>query len=369
LRAEPTAAALECNRASSGGFYQDIVKGFQMRNSLIVACLTFWLAAPAHADVAPLTPEGRIMMEKREAFEEATRARFGRDIVERLRDWRLNYGAVLVGQEGKNPRLRLLIKDEYGWYDVRPGATQRLPLVVGHELNRLMLQQALWMENSYSATRPCRGSARLFILWHAGRDTFGREPCGSRGLAGRAADVAEKLRVPAGVGQTTAASTFERPPRGLPPGQQELTRHIFHRLSDMAAAFERKLLAGFVDPYAEDVIVERPEGVLRGRKAVVDWARRLQDWSPPGMGSRMTLHQANFPPVLGDSFYATHELRWEEAGRPLRQTFSTLWRNNGGLWQIVHERVSEVKPVTGERPGQPGSGSRAVSNRAHPSTC
>jgi hypothetical protein len=328
-----------------------------MRNFLIVAaamCCSL-ASAPARADVAPLTPEGRIMMQKRAIFEEAARVRYGRDIIERLRDWRLNYGAVLVGEERKNSQPKLLIKDEYGWYEVRPGATQRLPLPIGHELNRLLLKEALWMENSYSPARPCRGSARLFVLWHAGRDQFGREPCGSKGLAGRVADVVQKLRVPAGLGQSTASAPVEPRAPGLPPGQQDLTRQIFHRLSEAAASFERKLLPGFVDPYAEDVIVERPEGVLRGRKAVVDWARRLQDWSSPGIGTRMTLHQASFPPAQDEYLYTTHEMRWEEGGRPLRQTFSSLWRNNLGLWQIIHERVSEVKPVTGERHGRPVS--------------
>jgi hypothetical protein len=47
--------------------------------------------------------------------------------------------------------------------------------------------------------------------------------------------------------------------------------------------------------------------------------------------------------------YTTHEVRWTQDGKPVRQTFSTAWRNNGGLWQIVHERVSVVKPVM---PGQ-----------------
>ena len=50
-----------------------------------------------------------------------------------------------------------------------------------------------------------------------------------------------------------------------------------------------------------------------------------------------------------DAFYTSHELRWEEAGKPVRQTFSTMWRNHDGLWLIAHQKMSEVKLVTQER--------------------
>ena len=331
-----------------------------MRNSLTLACLMLWVlvSAPALGDVVPLTPEGRIMMAKREWLENAARTRFGNEIVERARDWRQAYGAIIVADERKGARPRMLIKDEYGWYEVRPGGTQRVPLDIGHELNRLMHEEALWMERPYSPAPACRGTARLFILRHAGKEQFGREPCGETTLSGRAASVALQLRVPSGRAESRGEPIADPAPPGVRQAQHDLSRHIFHRLSEMAASWERKILAGFVDPYAEEVIVERPEGVLRGRKTVVEWAKRQQDWSSPGMDSRLTLHQASMPPVQGDLLYEFHELRWEEQGRPLRQTFSTLWRNNGGLWQIVHERVSEVKPVTGERHPWPTPRSR-----------
>lgn len=329
-----------------------------MRKRLGIAFLLFCSLAtpPLAASVPPLTREGRILMASRQKLENTVEARFGGDMAHRLRDWNSTYGSIILGTEGKASAPRLLIKDEYGWYEVRPGSTRRLPQPVGHELNRLMHQEALWLENHSSIARPCRSGAQLFILRHAGKEQFGRQPCGASGLAGRVVEVASKLRVPPGPGRSTAALPPEDRSVGAPPGYQDFTRHMFHRLSDMAASWERKMLAGYVDPYAEDVIVERPEGVLRGRKAVVDWARREQDWSTRGLGNRLSLHQASFPPVQGDSFYSTHELRWEENGRPLRRTFSTLWRNNGGLWQIVHERVSEAKPVTEERNQRPSPG-------------
>ena len=63
------------------------------------------------------------------------------------------------------------------------------------------------------------------------------------------------------------------------------------------------------------------------------------------------LHQSTMPaPVHDGAFYETHELRWEEGGKPLRQTFSALWRDVDGVWQITHLRVGPVKPVTERRP-------------------
>jgi ketosteroid isomerase-like protein len=296
------------------------------------------------------------MLAKRESLEYSARARLGNEIVERARDWRQAYGSVLVGDEHAAAGPRLLLKDEFGWYEVRPGRSQRLPARASQELNRLLLQDELWREDAYSDSAPCKARARLFILRHAGREQFGREPCRTTGLAGRAAAVAATLRVPSGRGETTAPPSAQPPPPGVPQDHQVLTRQIFDRLSEMAASWERKTLAGFVDPYAEAAVVERPEGVLRGRREIVQCAKRQQDWSSPGMGTRLTLQQASMPPVQGDAFYETHELRWEEGGRPLRQTFSALWRNNQGLWQIVHERVSAVKAVTDQRPHQVGDG-------------
>jgi hypothetical protein len=108
---------------------------------------------------------------------------------------------------------------------------------------------------------------------------------------------------------------------------------------------------GYVDVYAIDVIVERPEAVLKGRRAVVDWAKHEQDWADPHVGSRLVLHQVTAPAQTDPNLlYETHELRFERQGKPVRQTFSALWRNNNGLWQMTHLRVSEVKPVTGLRP-------------------
>ena len=117
----------------------------------------------------------------------------------------------------------------------------------------------------------------------------------------------------------------------------------------MAAAWNRKTLAGFVEPYAQDAIVERPEVTLRGRKAIIDWVRYLQHWDAPYSTDdrELTVHEivSKAQPAVG-VFYTTHEFRWIEDGKPVRQTYSTMWRDQGGLWRIAHERVSAVKPVT-----------------------
>jgi hypothetical protein len=122
----------------------------------------------------------------------------------------------------------------------------------------------------------------------------------------------------------------------------------------MLSAWDGKRLAGYVDPYAEDAIVERPEGTIKGRKALVDWVRHEQDWTGdyPQRWTRHVLTQMTTPAQTSNkALYTTHEIRWEgEDGQLKRQTFSTLWRNNAGLWQIAYERVSPVKPATDGRP-------------------
>ncbi len=131
------------------------------------------------------------------------------------------------------------------------------------------------------------------------------------------------------------------------------TSDIFERLHEKVYAWDRRTLAGYVDPYAEDVVLEGPFGILKGRKAAVDWAKYEQDWQAPysERPSRRVLQIASMNAQNSQQVrYTTHELRWEQDGKPLRQTYSTMWRNNGGLWQIAHERISEVKPVTDGRP-------------------
>lgn len=316
---------------------------------LLGACL---FAATAAATVVPPTPEQIAIMHKREALENHARNAFADiGLIEKLTDWRRHWGFVLVGKEGSSAAPRLLIKDEFGWYEMRPGQTRRLPLALGHELNRLLNSSEAWAEDAYHSKARCSGTPRPFIIRHAGRDLFGRLGCGPEGIAARAARIAETLRIPPGRPETTPLRAQRQPPPGASREYHEATSEITERLFDMAAAWERKTLAGFVEPYAEDVIVERPEGVLRGRKAVIQWAKFAQDWDSPYDGSRFVMHQAAMN--VQDArvvFYETHEFRWEQDGRPVRQTFSTMWRKTRGVWQIAHERVSEIKPVTERRP-------------------
>ncbi|QNN68448.1 nuclear transport factor 2 family protein [Sphingomonas lutea] len=329
-----------------------------MRNLpvLLAACASFTAAVPAAATVSPPTKEDIIISGKRQALEERARVAFSdRGLIEKLRDWRKNWGFILVGDERSKAPPRLLIKDEYGWYEVRPGQTKRLPQPLGHELNRLLSKSDLWAEDPYNFKAACRGTPRYFVVMHGGQDRFGRLGCGPEGIAARVARTAEALRVLPGEVRTTATPQPEQRPR--PPGapdvywkaSSEVTAQIF----EMAAAWDRKTFAGFVEPYAEDAIVERPDGVTRGRKAIVDWARYLQNWDGPYSPDdrKLAVHQivSKVQPGVG-VFYTTHEFRWEEGGKPLRQTYSTLWRDYGGLWRIAHERISEVKPVTARQP-------------------
>ena len=111
-------------------------------------------------------------------------------------------------------------------------------------------------------------------------------------------------------------------------------------------------LAGFVEPYAPDVVLEGPFGTYQGRKMAVDWARSLQDWNAPYSETDRRIRVERIVSKNQDArdvFYTMHEFRWEESGSPVRQTFSTMWRNHDGQWLIAHERISDVKPVTGER--------------------
>ena len=312
------------------------------------------LSLPAAGTVAPPTPEQIVMMQKREALEQRARGAFGDlGLIEKLRDWRLHWGWILIGEEGSRKAPRLLIKDEHGWYEMRAGETKRLPLELGLELNRLLHKPDLWAEDAYNFTAKCEGKPRPFVIMHAGQDKFGRLGCGAQGLAARVARTSEAGRALPGEAKSIAPPRQVHPPLpGATPAYFEASNQASGQLFEMVAAWERKTLAGFVEPFAADVILEGPFGVYRGRKMAVDWARRLQDWNAPyGEGDRKLRVERIISKnqEAKDSFYTSHELRWEEAGKPVRQTFSTLWRNHDGLWLIAHQKMSEVKPVTEER--------------------
>jgi hypothetical protein len=167
------------------------------------------------------------------------------------------------------------------------------------------------------------------------------------------ADTADGLQVLPGEVQTTAPPQQKLwSPPGASPAYVDAASQVSGHLFEMAAAWERKTLAGFVEPYAPDVILEGPFGVYHGRKKVVDWARHLQDWTAPYSEGDRRLRVERIVSEnqeAKDVFYTKHEWRWEEAGKPVRQTFSTAWRNQGGLWLIAHQKISEVKPVTAGR--------------------
>ena len=312
------------------------------------------VALPAIATVVPPTPEQMVMMAKREALENRARSAFGDiGLIEKLRDWRKNWGFVLVGEEGSRKPPRLMIKDEFGWYEMRSGETRRVPLVLGLELNRLLHRSDLWAEDAANPRSTCTGRPRLFVIMHAGKDMFGRLGCGPEGLAARVARTVEAGRPQRGPERTTAPPRDEpEPPPGASAAYYEASSQASGQLFEMAAAWERKTLGGFVEAYAPDVVLEGPFGVYRGRKMAVDWARHLQDWNAPYAEGDKRLRVERIVSKnqeAKDVFFTAHEFRWEEAGKPVRQTFSTTWRNYDGLWLIAHQRMSEVKPVTSER--------------------
>ena len=294
------------------------------------------------------------MMQKRDALENRARAAFGDiGLIEKLRDWRQTWGFILVGEEGSRKPPKLLIKDEHGWYEMRAGETRRLPVELGLELTRILRDPDLWAEDAYNFNAQCDGAPRQFVITHAGQDKFGRLGCGPRGLAAQVARTAELGRALPGKTKTIAPPRQEEPPPpGATPAYYEASNQASGQLFEMVAAWERKSLAGFVEPFAPDVVLEGPFGIYRGRKMAVDWARHLQDWNAPyGQDARKLSVEriVSKNQEAKDSFYTSHELRWEEAGKRVRQTFSTMWRNHDGLWLITHQRMSEVKPVTMER--------------------
>ena len=323
-------------------------------SSFFVALAAIGLGSPASATVVPPTPEQIVMMEKRQALETRARNSFGEtNLIEKLRDWRLTWGWILVGEEGSRKPPKLLIKDEHGWYEMRAGETRRLPVELGLELTRMLHDPDLWAEDAYNFTAKCEKPPKLFVIMHAGQDRFGRLGCGPQGLAARVARTAEASSVLPGDAKTIAPPRHEEPPPpGATPAYYAASGQTSAHLFEMAAAWERKTLAGFVEPFAPDVILEGPFGTYQGRKMAVDWARHLQDWNAPyGEGDRKIKVEriVSKNQEAKDSFYTAHEWRWEEAGKPVRQTFSTMWRNHDGLWLIAHQKMSEVKPVTEER--------------------
>jgi hypothetical protein len=101
-------------------------------------------------------------------------------------------------------------------------------------------------------------------------------------------------------------------------------------------------LAGQVEPYARDVILEGPFGVYHGRKMAMDLARDLQDWSAPYSEEdkrRRVERIVSKNQEAKDVFYTKHELRWEEAGKPVPD----VQRNVAQSWWPVANRSREDK--------------------------
>ena len=322
-----------------------------MRNSTVIAALaaaSALVASQGSARVAPITPEQKLMMDRQQALENAFRDRFSDGLFNIFRDY---HGSIIVAEErvGRPARPRALAKDEHGWFELHESGRRSLAPQIANELDRLMLSGRLWAEEPYVKDAPC-AKPQLFVLRYAGNQKFGRQ-CTPAGLTGRLAEVASTFRIPAGTGTTTAPPD----PDSIGP-VEDITGQVGNRSREMIYAWERRSLAAAVDPYSDNVIVQFADGrVLRGRQALIDWMRPQQDWSVPGLatqgvtkGLQWYRAQINAPEEDG-SIIEMREVRWVENGRPLRRTYSARWRNTGGVWRIVYERVSEDKPVTDER--------------------
>ena len=322
------------------------------RQFLLAAVFAVLTVTPAAARVAPITAEQQLMLDRQNALEDAVRARFGDGTFNQLRDM---HASVIVAEErrGRPTVPRVLFKNEYGWHELRAGGRRKLPRHLAHELDRLLVDGNLFAETPYTRDARCP-TPRVFVLRYASNPLYGRQ-CAAAGLSGRAAQVAATLRVPPGRGKTIAPPPGPNDARTSLGRSEDMTGAVSNRAREMVYAWERRSLAGAVDPYAENVVVQFADGrVLRGRNALVEWMRREQDWSVPGLATQgrtkgIQYQRGAIKAPVGNSIIEMREIRWQENGRPMRRTYSATWVNTGGLWQIVHERVSEDKRVNDER--------------------
>jgi hypothetical protein len=322
------------------------------RQIFLAAALSALFLTPAAARVAPMTPEQQLMLDRQTALENGFRARFGDGALNQLRDM---YASVIVADErrGGVTAPRALFKNEYGWHELRANGASKLPRRIAQELDRLMLNQDLWAEPAYVKNPACAAPA-VFLLRYGGEQMFGRQ-CAVEGLSGRVALVAKSLRVPGGRAVTTAPPPGPNDRRASLGRSEDMTAKVSARVREMIYAWERRSLAGAVDPYAENAIVQFEDGrMLRGRAALVQWMRPQQDWSVPGVATQgrtkgVQFQRGTIKAPVGNTITEFREIRWQENGRLLRRTYSATWQNNKGVWEIVHERVSADKPVTGDR--------------------
>jgi ketosteroid isomerase-like protein len=106
----------------------------------------------------------------------------------------------------------------------------------------------------------------------------------------------------------------------------------------MATSWERGDLAGYLEPYAEDVVVVRPDRTTRGREALIAWARREREWKM-GAAPAVRLQSTSMAPQVGDTIVQTREYRLEKDGREMKRIVVSHWQSRNGLWQIVREEV------------------------------
>lgn len=301
------------------------------------------LPSAASATVV-VTDESRAQVHVMDQLEQGLRARFGGAPVDASRD---AYGFIWVGRSTAPPlptsansdgrphpgppaaQPMLLMKDVTGWYGWHTGRKAKLPRAAAQELDAILTGEQVWTERT-TLLSPCRAGARIFWARHAGRDLVRRE-CGSTGLAARLGQIAATGRASGKPLPQTRGAEGSRS-----GGERALYRHIFERSDLMAASWERGDLAGYLEPYAEDVTIVRPGGTIRGREALIAWARREREWKM-GAAPALRLQGTSFAPQVGDSVVQTREYRLEKNGREMKRIVTARWQNRGGLWRIVRE--------------------------------
>jgi hypothetical protein len=324
-----------------------------LRTFIIAGALAAAAILPSAASATVVvSDESRAHVHVMDQLEQGLRARFGPSPVDAARD---AYGFIWVGRSTASPlpagdrgerphpapparQPMLLMKDVTGWYGWHTGRKAKLARPVAQELDAILTGEAVWAERT-SLLGACRGSARILYARHAGRDLVRRE-CGSTGLAARLAEIAATGRA-SGKPLPQARADDRKSAFGV---DRRLFRHIFDRSDLMAASWERGDLAGYLEPYAEDVVVVRPGRTIRGREALIAAARREREWRP-GAAPAIRLHSTSLSPQVGDTIRLTREYRLQKDGREMKRIVISHWQNRGGLWQILREEVGADTPA------------------------
>jgi ketosteroid isomerase-like protein len=238
----------------------------------------------------------------------------------------------------------LLVRERGGWTARGDRQGKLLAAEVSREIDRILADPSFWREPAYDATQPCTGGARLMNVRHRGRARSSRQPCGPAGLTGRLAEIAVSGQlprpVPAAVEQpsrrTPISSSNER---AFPTQDPQVSRAIWEKSQSAASAWARGDLEAFLAPYAEDVAVVWPTGIIHGKEALRARARRAQAWN--GRAERqMEVHSSVVRQISPHAALQTYQLRYSGGAQGDTQMWVTaVWQNRRGTWEVTHEQT------------------------------